>query len=112
MSLSKNALRALQYMMGEEGSFFLRDLPLNYYPYKPEVERCKISFDKFASEKVFRELKRHQCIECRVEGSSWEQWSMTQIGRQALKDAGMETKPGELTPDDLHWLTGTGHYAQ
>ena len=112
MKLSREALIALQKMMGEEGSVFNRDLFLNYWHGHPGPENCMVFPDKAVSMDVFRELKKAGCITLHTESYCRDSWSLNDIGRKALKDAGMETKPGKLSQDDIEWLTGTGYYAQ
>lgn len=118
MKLSKKALKVLQQMMGEEGSVFLRDLPINeklacpstYKSYK--TPRYTIPSGKNVNEKTFRELKKAGCIELCIEGGIQQQWHMTKKGKRALKNAGMETRAGELSGSDLQWLMGTGEFSQ
>ena len=109
MNPSEAALQTLQHMMGREGAVFMRDLPVNYFPRRNTVQ---IPWDKVVDPAVFQELKETGCIQSHIVSYDFEQWRMTEFGRQALKGAGMETKPGRLTQDDVGWLTGTGRYAQ
>ncbi|HXK41009.1 MAG TPA: hypothetical protein VJ046_02835 [Candidatus Paceibacterota bacterium] len=112
MNLSQGALKALQTMRGEEGGVFMRDLPINCYPSQPPEKRCQIPWEKVVSPEVFEELKKAGAIELHIEGSDWDQWAMTPAGLKALQDAGMNTKEGKLSRDDIQWLAGTGYYAQ
>lgn len=111
MKLSRESLVALQKMMGEEGSVFNRNLFLRHWTGFPGPESCSIFPDVKVSMTIFDELKRSGCIQIQCEGEH-ETWILSSKGRKALKDAGMETKPGKLTRDDIQWLTGTGYYAQ
>ena len=111
MELSRAALIALQQMMGEEGAVFNRNLFLRHWTGFPGPERCSIFPDLVVSMKVFDELRMAGCISLHCEGSN-ETWTLSETGLKALKDAGMETKPGKLTRDDFEWLTGTGYYSQ
>lgn len=112
MQLTRQALVALQQMMGEEGSVFNRDLFLNHWHGHPGPENCKIFCDKIVSMETFTELKRTGCITLHIESYCCDIYRLSNIGRKALKNAGMETRPGKLTRDDIEWLTGTGYYAQ
>ncbi len=112
MELSREALVALQQMMGEEGAVFNRDLFLNHWHGHPGPENCKVFPDKAVSMEVFGELKRAGCITLHIESYCRDSYSLNDIGRKALKAAGMETKAGKLTRDDFQWLTGTGYYGQ
>jgi len=112
MKLSKESLVALQQMMGEEGSVFNRNLFLNHWHGHPGPENCRIFPDKVVSMKTLEELKRAGCVTLHIESYDRDSWSLNDTGRKALKDAGMETKPGKLTRDDIRWLAGTGYYAQ
>ncbi|OGM99439.1 MAG: hypothetical protein A3B91_01160 [Candidatus Yanofskybacteria bacterium RIFCSPHIGHO2_02_FULL_41_29] len=109
MKLSKEALVALQQMMGEEGSIFNRNLFLRHWTGYPGPEKCSIFPDKIVDIATFEELKKTGSITSHIAD---EYWRLSGIGLKALKDAGMETKPGKLTRDDIEWLTGTGRYAQ
>jgi len=111
LSLNKEALAVLRQMMGEEGSVFNRDLFLRHWTGYPGPESCSIFPDKSVSMEVFEELKKAEVISIYCEGNH-ETWTLNNAGRKALKDAGMETKPGKLTWDDIQWLCGTGRYAQ
>jgi len=111
MKISPEALRALQQMMGEEGAFFMRNLPINRFPDRQIEKRCEIPWEIYISGEVFGELRQLGCIKLHID-SSWQQWGMTKVGKQALMDANMETHRGELTEDDLQWLYGTGRFAQ
>ncbi len=111
MKLSRQALIALQQMMGEEGSVFNRNLFLRHWTGYPGPESCSIFPDKSVSVGVFKELKKTKVISIHCEGHH-ETWTLNNTGRKALKDAGMETKPGKLTRDDIQWLMGIGYYAQ
>jgi len=112
MRLSREALVALQQMMGEEGSVFMRDVFLNHWHGHPGPENCKVFPDRVVSMNVFQELKKASCITLHGESYCRDSYSLNDTGRKALKRAGMKTKPGKLTRDDIQWLTGTGHYAQ
>lgn len=109
--LSKKALTALQQMMGEEGAVFNRNLFLRHWTGSPGPESCSIFPDKIVELEVFEELRKSKCIAVHCEGVH-ETWILSNTGRKALKDAGMETKKGKLTRDDIQWLCGTGYYAQ
>jgi hypothetical protein len=111
MRLSKKALTALQQMMGEEGSVFNRNLFLRHWTSSSGREDCSIFPDKVVELEVFEKLKRSKCIIVHCEGNP-ETWILSNVGRKALKDAGMETRKGKLTRDDIQWLCGTGYYAQ
>ena len=112
MNLSEEALLALRQMMGEEGAVFLRDVFLNHWHGHPGPEHCRIFPDKTVRMEVFDELKKLGCITLHIESYCRDSYSLNDIGRKALKDAVMETRPGKLTRDDIQWLTGTGRYAQ
>ena len=112
MDLSKEALVALQQMMGEEGSVFNRNLFLNHWHGHPGLENCMIFADNVVSMEIFDELKKAGCITLYIESYCRDSYTLNEIGHKALKDAGMETKPGKLTRDDVQWLTGTGYYSQ
>ena len=112
MKLTREALIVLQHMMGEEGAVFNRNLFLNHWHGHPGPENCKVFPDIAISMEVFSELKRASCITLHIESYCRDSYRLNDIGRQALKDAGMETKPGKLTRDDVKWLTGTGYYSQ
>ena len=109
--LSRKALIALQQMMGEEGAVFNRNLFLRHWTGYPGPESCSIFPDIVVSMATFNELKTTGCISIHCEGSH-ETWTLNKRGLKALKKAGMETKPGKLTKDDLGWLTGSGYYSQ
>lgn len=111
MKLSREALVALQEMMGEEGSVFNRNLFLRHWNGYPGPEQCSIFPDKVVDMETFHELKTAGCIELYCEGCH-ETWILNGTGQKALKKAGMETKPGKLTRDDIQWLHGTGRYSQ
>ncbi len=111
MKLSREALIALQQMMGEEGSVFNRNLFLRHWMGYPGPEKCSIFPDKIVGMETFNELKKTGSITLHCEGSN-ETWTLSDTGTQALKDAGMETKAGKLARDDFQWLAGTGYYAR
>ena len=112
MKLSREALIALQKMMGEEGSVFNGDLFLNHWHGHLGPENCKVFSDRVVSMNVFQELKKAGCITLHNESYCRDSYGLNDTGRKALKNACMETKPGRLTRDDIQWLTGTGYYAQ
>lgn len=110
--MNKNALRVLQQMMGDEGAVFMRDLPINHSSKRKPHERYEIPWRKYVDQATFSELEKTGCIKLHIGGYDFQQWRMTEVGKQALRDARMETKPGTLSDDDVGWLTGTGRYAQ
>ncbi|MDP3792552.1 MAG: hypothetical protein Q8Q89_02365 [bacterium] len=112
MKLSREALVALQQMMGKDGSVFMRDLFLNHWHGHPGPEHYVIFHEQFVNMEVFEELKKANCITLHIESYCRDSYRLNNVGRKALKDAGMETKRGKLTRDDIQWLAGTGYYAQ
>ena|SRR3989344_5529558 len=112
MKLSREALIVLQQMMGEEGSVFMRDTFLNHWHGHPGPEHCRTFPDNMVRMEVFDELKKSGCITLHIESYCRDSYSLNDTGRKALKDAGMETRPGKLTLDDIQWLAGTGRYSQ
>ena len=117
MELSHRALKALQQMRGLEGGVFNRDMPLNVYR---GYQKCHCA-DHFLAKigtsdtkvhyYVFQELCAFRAIKKSSDGT-WEHYKMTQKGLKALQAAGMDTKKGRLSRDDISWLTGTGRFAQ
>ena len=112
MKLSQEALIALQQMMGKDGSLFMRDLFLNHWHGQPGPEHCRVFPDQMVSMEVFEELKKSGCIALYIQSYCRDSYRLNEVGQKALKDAGMETKKGKLTRDDIQWLCGTGYYAQ
>lgn len=111
MKLTKDTLKVLQQMMGEEGSVFNRNLFLNHW-HGEGPEHCRIFPDIMVGMAVFEELKQAHCIKLHTESYCRDQYVLTNAGRKVLKDAGMETKEGKLTRDDVEWLLGVGYYGQ
>ena len=109
MKLSQQALLVLQQMMGEEGSVFLRNLPINFWPLNNAVT---VPWDKSVEVTVFQELKDSGCIRIHFRSYNLEQWRMTDLGEKVLREAGMATRPGTLGQGDLDWLFGTGQFSQ
>ena len=111
--LEKDVLQALLQMRGPEGGVFNRDQPLNVYRGSECPFQAKIGIsDVRVSSHVFDEMVSIEYIARHSDGSTWEQWRMTEKGLKALQDAGMDTKEGKLSRDDISWLTGTGRFAQ